>query len=89
MRQGQKDDGKESKEKDLEGEEGDDEEEKEMLQDELFDPLVDDPNILFGVGDAQSLQTLIDEQDDLLEAYQANNKEIVANEREQRLKLEK
>ena len=42
----------------------------------------DDPNVLFGcASEAQSLSSLIQEQDEMLEAYQQNEKELMANER--------
>ena len=55
----------------------------------IFPSVVEQNSSLFGIGDAKSLSSLIKEQDEMLEAYQQNEKEIVANERAQRLKLEK
>ena len=64
----------------------------EKTQEELKNKdgsIVKDLSALFAANDSQDLATLIQEQDELLEAYEENQRDIIANERAQRLKLEK
>ena len=51
-------------------------------------PARKDLSTLFAAGDSQDLKSLMQEQDELLEAYEENQRDIIANEKAQRLKLE-